>query len=225
MPHYDEGKYRIRIVSQTLAEGGQKKDGGDKAPSLVFGIMPIGWYEKGELQDLDDDFERTIFLPITEATLGTTDKPGWVLQTLQWLGFTGASFALLDPASDDHQSFVGKEMDALCKHESYQGKDREKWSFLRGGGDGFKAKQASSKEVRGLDAKFAKLLKTLQGTPSKTPAPRPEEQPEDALQRQADERANDAPSEPEKKPRKSRGRKAVQATAGDSDVPADDIPF
>lgn len=157
---YESGKYRVKIAKQAF--GKNKKDNFE----LQLTIKPIGVYSKPnspdeQLSEFDAPYERTIFLTLTEGTLGTTEKPGWVMQNLTYLGFNGDSFAQLDPNDKDAISFVGLELDARCDHEDYEGKEREKWNIIRpgGGASGPTTKPAEKKEVRALDSKFKSLLK------------------------------------------------------------------
>src|SRR4051794_26835454 len=113
---YEKGKYRIRIANQAF--GANPK--GNPQIQLIFDV--IGIYEGGEVSKFEGPYQRKIFLTPTQATLGAPDDPGWVLKTLQYLGFNGASFAPLDPEHKEHISFVGLEIDARCDVEDYEGK-------------------------------------------------------------------------------------------------------
>lgn len=159
---YEPGKYRVRVTKQQFGENKNSN------PELQLAIKPIGIYEGEEPSDMEGLYDRTIFLTLTEGTLGTAEKPGWVMTTLLFLGFNGTSFAQLDPEHTKAISFVGKEFDARCDVEEYQGKEREKWNVLRPGtGSGGPAtKPIATKAVRALDAKFGKLLKSSIGRPA-----------------------------------------------------------
>lgn len=154
---YDEGRFRVRIVDQQF---GENKKGN---PELQLIAQPIGYYNQGDEEFTPAYFQwpRTIFLTLTEGTLGTPDNPGWVMQTLKFLGFSGTSFSALDPNADNAHKFAGLEVDALCKHDEYDGKTREKWSILKPGGSRPQIGKIEKKSVRQLDAKFGKVLKAV----------------------------------------------------------------
>lgn len=153
--YYEEALYDVKIISQQLRENNKGN------PELVLGIKPFRHADAGH--NIDDGKPRAIYLTLTENTLGTPSNPGWVLQTLQWLGFTGTSFAQLDPEHPQAVLFEGKEVQALCKHEEYNGKENEKWSFWRGRSN-TAAKPVEKKTIRALDSKFKSLLKTFAAT-------------------------------------------------------------
>ena len=186
---YENGKYQALIVGQSLGENTMGN------PEVQLRIKPIGIYDRtGEVSNFDGPYERTIYLVLTDATLGTPDKPGWVMQLLQFLGFNGTSFSQLDPAHPQAIDFTNKEVDAVCQVETYEGKDREKWNILRGGSNNSPAKPLPNKAIRGLDAKFGKLLKSFRGIPAPNSQANPTstattaaESPNDAFARDAQE--------------------------------------
>lgn len=157
--YYEAGKYRAKIVEQRFGENNKNN------PEVQLEIQLLGFYVDGEPQAISSEWNRTIFLTLTQATIGSEGKPGWVLETLRYLGFNGASFSQLDPSQEDHHSFVDLEIDALCQHTEYQGKKQEKWSVLRPGGNKPQVKVIEKKGLRALDAKFGKVLKSLQEKP------------------------------------------------------------
>jgi hypothetical protein len=159
--YFEQGKYKVRIEAQSLGENSKGN------PELQLRLKILGYYEKNEFCEIDAEYPRTVYLVLTDATIGTSDKPGWVLQVLRALNFNGTSFAQLDPEHKDAVSFVGLEVDARCDHETWQGKEREKWSILRDGGGSTKArKPLEKKSLRALDAKFSKLLKATRPEPA-----------------------------------------------------------
>jgi hypothetical protein len=169
---YDQGNYAVRIVGQSLTEN---KKGN---PELQLTIKIVGQYAAdGELHPIDSEFNRTIFLTLTDGTIGTADRPGWVLEVLQYLGFTGASLAALDPDDKHHVSFVGRECNAYCKVETYEGKEREKWNISRPR-EAKPAAPIDKKKLRGLDARFGKTLKAFAGrAPATVPPSEPPASP------------------------------------------------
>lgn len=160
---YTPGRYRVRIVGQVLAEN---KKGN---PELQLKIQPIGYYEQSEYVEHDFPYPRTVYLTLTEGTIGTPDKPGWIMELLRFMGFEGSSFGQLDPEAKDAVSFVGHEHDAICAVGDYEGREREKWSIYRGG-SGEAAKPMEKKGIKALDAKFKALLKP-KGKKEKDAAP------------------------------------------------------
>jgi len=161
---YDNGTYKVKIVDQSIGENNNGN------PELRLTIQPLGIYfddmepdgtKKKSLCDQDYPFTRTVFLALTDGTMGTPDQPGWVAHTLKFLGFTGESLSQLDKDHPQHISLIGIEADATNQIENYKGKDREKWNFLRGTGQ--QQQRALAKDaLRQLDAKFGKVLKAVQ---------------------------------------------------------------
>jgi hypothetical protein len=213
--HYEEGRYRVRVAGQALDAGGKPKEGGGAtAPSVLLIVRPVGFYDaEGDLISEDFQYDRTIYMQLTDSTIGTADKAGWVLQTLQYLGFDRDSFGALDPDVEGHFSFVGLECDAICKHDTYGGKTREKWSVHRpgNGGQGPAVTRMEKKAVRALDAKFGKVLKA-------------------AVKAKPEATAQESPK-PEPKPKKGKKHEIVVRGPGVSGEPAvldpnaQDIPF
>ena len=150
--YHEQGKYKVLIAGQQL---GENKRGN---PEVQLVIQPLGYFTRQGLEELATDFTRTIYLTLTPQTVGTEGKPGWVLETLRYLGFNGTSFAELDPRHPNHINLTGQEVEALCNHNTHQGKQREDWSILRPR-NGAPIKELEKKGLRALDAKFGKVLK------------------------------------------------------------------
>ena len=147
---YDKGTYQAKIVKQSLGENSKGN------PELQLTLQPTAVVlQNGELAEQPFPYERTIYLTFTDGTLGTEANPGWVLQTLAYLGFEGGSFADIEK-----HDFTGQEVTALCAHDNYQGKEREKWSILRPR-TAAPVKPLDKKGLRTLDAKFGKALKAV----------------------------------------------------------------
>jgi hypothetical protein len=151
---YEPGRYRVEIVNAALGESKEKG-----TPQVEVTILPKGVYGGGgQLLECADQ-PRTVYLPLTEACLGTAENTGWVMKTLAAFGFVGPSF-------NDLQPLIGKVADAQCVIESFDGEDREKWSLRRPYGQA-PPRPAEKKTIRSLDAKYAGLLKTARnGVPS-----------------------------------------------------------
>jgi hypothetical protein len=101
-------------------------------------------------------FPPRIFLSLTEGTMGTPQQPGWVAQTLTYLGFDG-NF-------EDASQFEGKEIEAYCsEREDNQGKTREQWDINRPQ-EPRNAVAPEKKKIRELKSKFGKLFKSSKPT-------------------------------------------------------------
>lgn len=181
---YDAGRYRGKIFKTEI---GQNKNGNTQVV-VTFKLTGI-YTPAGELAKMDFPYNRAVYLVLTDATVGTPDKPGWVMQSLRHLGFNGTSFAQLDPESPQYWNPVDNESDLICKHDEYEGKEREKWEVYRGQGNTASAgKPVQSKDLRALDAKFGKLLqataapnaqKQVAGETEALPPPPPNRKPEE----------------------------------------------
>lgn len=150
--YYPEGLFIGKIVNHVL---GETKTG---KPQLIITFIVIGKRDPanpdGPLITVYEQFDRTIYRVITNKTID------FVLQDLAQLGFQGDSFSELDCNSQVHQDFRGQECNVYCKHDNYNGRDNEKWSFAHG--DIVKPLPATS--VLKLDALFGKQLKARDKT-------------------------------------------------------------
>jgi hypothetical protein len=137
-----EGYYTAQILPG--ATFGQSKTGTEQM------VIPIRITHDSDGQELAVPAERNVYLYCSEnAWPNTRDK-------LQRLGFNGD---FENPGFTEVQAQVG------CKIETYDGKDREKWDFTKGG--------ATSKPVdRSVAKKFAAKYRTEVGKPAAS-APRP----------------------------------------------------
>lgn len=150
---YEANRYKVKITNQVLTEN---KKGN---PELQLTVQPIAVYERGEFSEFAGPYERTVYITLTDGTIGTPDSPGWALQLLEFLGFNGQSFAQLDPADDNAISFIDTVVDARCVIDTYNGVEREKWDIIRPGR--MTATTIDKKSIRALDAKFGKTLKSI----------------------------------------------------------------
>lgn len=160
---YAKGKYRAHVIGQALTES---KNG---TPQFELEVQIDGKYVN------DDDYEedntegwRTIYLSLTDATIGTPTQPGWVVALLKELGFAGPSFAQLDPEAKDAHDFIDLEIDVFNSPAEWQGTMREKWSIITGG-ERTKSKMEPAK-VRQLDAKHRGVFS--RSAPAPSPSPR-----------------------------------------------------
>lgn len=140
--HYQQGLYRCEIVDQGLSQSSTQK------PQIWLRILPKEFLDDPDLQL--QNYERTVYWTITEKTVD------FVTEKLTTLGFTGDSFRQLDLNHQNPESFVGQLEDFYCKHETYNGEEREKWDLSRGD---FEQKPLEESEARKLDALFGRKLK------------------------------------------------------------------
>lgn len=155
--YFHPGRYRARIDKQAVVEN---KKGN---PEVQLTIVILGRYANDtEVIPCTEGYQRTVFMTLSPLTIGTETKPGWVLQTLQSLGFNAQSFGQLDPAHEQACDLTGQEVDAVCQTNSYNGQDREKWSVRRpGGGGNAPGKPLERKGLKALDTKYGKVLKAV----------------------------------------------------------------
>lgn len=164
---YAQARYRGRIVSQALSESST----GNTQFVLTFDVLGVYDPTQPEALLTTTPGQRSIFRSITEKTIE------YFLEDLKYLGFDKGTFGALDPASQNHHSFVGQEIDALCSHEEYNGAQKERWQLSRGGG-GLTLKPVDSKAVRSLDALFGAKLKQNAAPSAKKPAKQQAANPE-----------------------------------------------
>lgn len=159
---YDVGNYNVICTGSSL---GENKKGN---PELQIRFKPTHQLaDNGEPVALPLTWERTIYLTFTEATMGTESEPGWVLQTIAALGFTGQSFGDLEK-----HNFTGTPFQARCEHDEWDGKEKEKWSVNRARTPK-PVKPVEKKTLRTLDAKFGKALKAASAGVTAPPLPPP----------------------------------------------------
>lgn len=152
---YPAGRYRLKTIGAALGES--KKTG---TPQVEINVEVQGYYDpEGGFRECGGD--RTIFMALTEGTLGTPADPGWVYLALLDLGWAGKSFTELS-------ALAGHVRDGECKHDEHEGKASEKWSLYRRR-VAEPQRPAQAQTVRSLNAKFAGLLKaaSLQATTHK----------------------------------------------------------
>lgn len=156
---YREGNYNATVLSQAFGESKEKG-----TPYFALTIRPDE-FDAGEpeMQAVQGAQERTIWMYLTEGTAE------FVARDLRTIGFSGNSFAELDPDSAKHHSFVGQIISVYCKTEQYNGKEKEKWQISSGGGK-IEHKGIDSKTTRKLDALFGKHLKAAKPGNGKAPA-------------------------------------------------------
>ena len=145
--YYAEGNHVAEVLSQELSASRNKG-----TPQLVLkvGILGVpnadGTYEKHKQQ-----YERYVTLYLTEGTMP------YVLEHLKTLGFTGTSLAQLNTDHPDHIDLAGNQVDLYCQHETYEGKERERWQISSQ--QSAAAVPLDAKKLRQLDALFGKGLR------------------------------------------------------------------
>ena len=123
MKYWAEGEYEALITSAVFGASSTKK-----TPQVEIELDPLTWEnEHGEMVDPPQlsRFPPKVYLFITDATMGTPTSPGWVAETLLYLGF-GGNF---DTIADD---IVNKRIRVLCEYEDYNGKEKDRWTIQRG---------------------------------------------------------------------------------------------
>jgi hypothetical protein len=164
---FEPGKYRCVIHGQAIVDGKAKSGGGKSAASFQLVFQPKFRHSAHGAEPCDP-YDRNMWLPLTEATIqGDGITPGWVLQTLRYLGWEGTSFAELDPSMAGEKLFDLRnlEIDCSVEHEDYDGKVRERWSIVRSG----VMTSAEKSVVKSLDIMFSKMLKMTAPKPVAIP--------------------------------------------------------
>lgn len=176
-PYYPQGVYIGRVVRQELGTSSKK---GTPQFSVTFEIVdaldpggnPIG---------VTQTYERSVFLYLTEKAMEIA------LDALKTLGFNKASLKFLDPNNVGFCDFTGKEVELYCKHEEYEGDERERWS-INSPREAKVSKPVDSADLRKLDALFGKALKS-----QAAPEPQPDSDFNKALQEAGNVDAEDSP--------------------------------
>lgn len=167
-PFYDADRYLVRITNQAL---GSTSKGNIQ---LVVSFLVLGKPDPANPENYfpaKQQLERRFYRVINENTIE------FVLEDLRALGFSGDSFAQLDPSSPNHFSFKDLELEMYCGHgRDDKGEVREEWSIARGGGPLVK-EAAPGEKVRQLDYAFGARLRSLrEKTAPMASAPRPPKQ-------------------------------------------------
>ena len=141
---YLAGRYRGRMLRAALGQSEKKG-----TPQIAFEFQPIGMYGANGIETCAAD-NRTIFKYITDQTID------YLIQDLAALGFDRNSFSEIDSDHENAFPWAGVEFDCRLAYEEYEGKQKERWEFARGGPKG---KPIEQKQVRELDAKYGNYLK------------------------------------------------------------------
>lgn len=154
----ETGKYRGRItdygVTQSLA--------GQKLPTVFVTFELVGRYdpETGEVEPCSPE-SRTYFKSISPRTID------WLLADLKTIGFDKPGLEYLDPEAPDAADLFGREIDIVCQHETYDGRDRERWSIHRER----TREKINRQSLARLDAQFSEKIRRAFGTGDVAVAP------------------------------------------------------
>lgn len=147
---YPSGGYLGRVVKQELSESKEKR-----TPQLVLMVKVIA--------ELDTVTNEPIPLPEAQqhdvwVYLYLTEKAQeMTLKALNVLGYRRTSLRFLDPTEADFENLADREVPLWCKHEEYEGEQREKWQISTPRD----SKPVEPGKLKKLDALFGKGLKEL----------------------------------------------------------------
>lgn len=204
---FAQGRFWCRVVGQGMSVA---KSGNEQ---FWIQIEPVGQVDPanpdGDLIRCPQGKTRTVFRAITANTIEWLKKDLAYLVERSGKTVVIGGFEFLDPNTPGYVDFSNAEIEAMCDHELYEGKTREKWSIAAGGG--MVAKPLEQASIRKLNAMFGKELKSL-GSPATAP--------------------KDATAQPGVAPIAPMGRakqkppETVPAYLAESEAfPTDDIPF
>ena len=149
MTYFEAGKYLVEITAQGFDESKEKK-----TPFFWLTFVPLGMINpedpNGPLIPCNE-YEREIRLWLTERAAPYT------ITRLRSLGWTGESFAELEPGGD--YSFVGKTVRLRCSHRHDGDKTYDHWEFPPVGSDNHHSHGVAKK----LDQLFGNELKKTSG--------------------------------------------------------------
>lgn len=171
--NYQPGTYAVEIVKQKMAKA---RTGN---PQVIISFVPYAKVNEGvpedspnRLQDLGgDQYERSAFWVVTDNTVD------WVIDKLERIGIQNiGSWSEIDEDNPNCCDVRRRHVCMVCRHETYEGKTREKWD-LRGGGGELQIEELDQNAMRELDAQFGRFLKK-NATPAAavTQPVRPEQQ-------------------------------------------------
>lgn len=173
-PFYARGVYRCQILDHGLTKAGTGTTQIAIKFRVIEGVQPEG--------DVDAQYERTAFIPVTERTMEYLPKK------LEALGYTRDSLKYLNLSEPNCHDMRGSEVEFFCKHENDRnGELREKWDVATGGSaKPLELKPPAASDVRTLDMLFSKARKE---SGASAPKPRPAAVPAGAAR--TDEEAPD----------------------------------
>jgi hypothetical protein len=150
MSSYKPGDYRGRIKDYRVSQSPV----GRHHPTVFIAFDVIGRYDPatGELGPCEPG-TRTYTKAITPRTIG------WLLSDLKAIGYDKVGFTYLDPEAPGAVNLFGREIEVACVLETYEGRERERWSIRRGPP---RTKLAQG-NLEQLDAQFGEELKKAFG--------------------------------------------------------------
>lgn len=153
----DKGSYICAITAQGFNEA---KTGN---PQFWFDFdVQAKKTADGQAEQIDPE-KRTYYRVITEKTMP------FLLEDLRTIGYEGTSLAVLEPTHPQHVSLVGTVVEMYCGHDTYEGKQKERWGVSQGQ----PAREPLDKtKLRTLDSLFGKYARVA-GAPAKAAAPKP----------------------------------------------------
>jgi hypothetical protein len=146
---YEPGKYRGRIRDY----GVFKSEAGQQHPTVFITFDVMGRYDPatGERGPCPPG-TRTYTKAITPRTID------WLLADLKAIGYDKVGLKYLDPEVPGAVDLFGREIDVDCDLETFEGRERERWSIGRGP----RTKLAQG-DLEELDAQYGAELKKAFG--------------------------------------------------------------
>lgn len=165
-------RYLAEILYHTMNTNGQGN------PELRLAVLPRAGTDGQPLPPGYSPTPIIIFMTITANTMqvpqtleqiaaGDLPRPGWVLETLRHIGFTGNDLATLDPESDIPANFAGRKVTILGSEDEYKGKKRIRWNIVRES----ETKPVETNQLKHLSARFNKILTVTAPIDKTTDAP------------------------------------------------------
>lgn len=162
MPTFHQaGSYRAKILSVEIVQA----QSGTEQIRIALELQT--YYAQGTpgVPVPPSRFPPEVYMPLTEATMGSPTQPGWVAETLAGMGFDG-DFSTIS------EQFEGKVVDVGCRYEyaqqgKHQGEEVERWSIYRPGGTRAKA-PADPKQGRRLTSQWGALFGRPGGNTTQT---------------------------------------------------------
>ena len=150
---FSQGVYTGVVKEAVLTESST----GTPTVAVKFTVTHFG---DGEKEAVPRELDRTAYHYITEKSVEFTAK------ALRSLGYEGDNFRGLEEPG----CLVGVDGLFYCKHEVYNGEEKEKWSIASGGGES-EIKPLDQAKARKLDALFGKALASAPKRVGTPPAP------------------------------------------------------
>jgi hypothetical protein len=150
---YANGKYEAEILDQGFEESSTKH-----TPYFFLQLRILGRYDAQDKLQECLNYERTY-----QQYLANDTGVDILKSDLKALGVEVTDLTQLDPGCPKFINLVGRKIDVVCKLETYQGAQRERWSIYRS------RKKLNLDSVRALNDRFGHLLRD--GNGQAKPAP------------------------------------------------------